>query len=78
MPTLLIWHGYRFRFYALDRDEPPHVHVVKDGKSLKVWLQSLEVARNQGYNDKEVARLLAVIAERQDDWIGAWNDFFGL
>ena len=52
MPTLLIWHGYRFRFYALDRDEPPHVHVVKDGKSLKVWLQNLEVARNQGYNDK--------------------------
>ena len=77
MPTLLIWHGYRFRFYALDRDEPPHVHVVKDGKSLKVWLQNLEVARNQGYNDKEIARVLAVIAERQDDWIGAWNDFFG-
>ena len=77
MPTLLIWHGYRFRFYALDRDEPPHVHVVKDGKSLKVWLQNLEVARNQGYNDKEIARVLAVIAERQDDWIGAWNDLFG-
>ena len=77
MPTLLIWHGYRFRFYALDRYEPPHVHVVKDGKSLKVWLQNLEVARNQGYNDKEIARVLAVIAERQDDWIGAWNDFFG-
>ena len=77
MPSLLIWHGYRFRFYALDRDEPPHVHVVKDGKSLKVWLQNLEVARNQGYNDKEIARVLAVIAERQDDWIGAWNDFFG-
>ena len=77
MPTLLIWHGYRFRFYALDRDEPPHVHVVKDGKSLKVWLENLEVARNQGYNDKEIARVLAVIAERQDDWIGAWNDFFG-
>ena len=77
MPTLLIWHGYRFWFYALDRDEPPHVHVVKDGKSLKVWLQNLEVARNQGYNDKEIARVLAVIAERQDDWIGAWNDFFG-
>ena len=77
MPTLLIWHGYRFRFYALDRDEPPHVHVVKDGKSLKVWLENLEGARTQGYNDKEIARVLAVIAERQDDWIGAWNDFFG-
>ena len=61
----------------MDRDEP-HVHVVKDGKSLKVWLQGLEVARNKGYDDREVAQLLAVIGERRDEWIGAWNDFFGL
>jgi len=77
MPTLLIWHGHKFRFYALDRDEPPHVHVVKDDKSLKVWLQSLEVVRNNGYSEQDVARLLAVIGEHRDDWIGAWNDFFG-
>jgi hypothetical protein len=38
MPTLLVWHGHKFRFYALDMDEPPHCHIVKDGKSLKVWL----------------------------------------
>ncbi len=78
MPTLLVWRGYKFRFYALDMDEPPHVHVVKDDRSLKVWLQSLEVAQNKGYSDQEVARLLAVVAERRDDWVGAWNDFFGL
>ena len=36
MPTLLIWRGYKFRFYDLDVDEPPHVHIVKDGSSLKV------------------------------------------
>ena len=78
MPTLLIWHGHKFRFFALDRDEPPHVHIVKDGKSLKVWLRNLEVVRNKGYNDREVAQLLAVTGEHRDDWIGAWNDFFGL
>ncbi len=78
MPTLLIWRGYKFRFYALDTGEPPHVHIVKGGKSLKVWLQSVEVARNKGYTDQEVARLLAIVAERRDDWMGAWNDFFGI
>lgn len=78
MPTLLIWHGNKFRFYSLDRDEPPHVHVVKDGKSLKVWLQGVEVARNRGYSDREVAALLAVVAERRGEWMEAWNDFFGL
>ncbi len=78
MPTLLVWHGFKFRFYALDADEPPHVHVVKDGKSLKIWLRSLEVARNTGYNDRDVARLIAVVAEHRDEWIGAWNGFFNL
>ena len=78
MPTLLIWQGFKFRFYALDVDEPPHIHIVKDGKSLKVWLANLEVAHNRGYNDREVARLLAVAAEHREEWIGAWNEFFGL
>ena len=78
MPTLLIWQGYKFRFYALDVGEPPHVHIVKDGKSLKVWLKSLEVAQNKGYSAQEIARLLKVALEHRDEWIGAWNDFFGL
>ncbi len=78
MPTLLIWRGYKFRFYALDMDEPPHVHIAKDGKSLKVWLGSLEIAQNRGYTEMETARLLAIVAERRDEWMGAWNEFFGL
>lgn len=78
MPTLLIWHGYKFRFYALDADELPHCHIVKDGNTLKAWLRSLEVAHNKGYNDREFGRLLAVVAEHRDDWMVAWNDFFGL
>lgn len=78
MPTLLIWQGYKFRFYALDMAEPPHIHVVKDGKSLKVWLNTVAVARNVGYNDREVDRLLAVISEHRTQWIEAWNDFFGV
>lgn len=78
MPTLLIWQGHRFRFYALDRDEPAHVHVFKDDKSLKVWLHGLEIARNKGYNDREIRRLLALIAQHRDEWIGAWNDFIAV
>ena len=77
MPTLLIWHGYRFRFYSLDRPEPPHVHIAKDGHDAKVWLTSLEVAFNKGYNDRELRQLLKKIADHRDDWIGAWNDYFG-
>jgi len=38
----------------------------------------MEIASNKGYNEREVARLIAVIAERRDNWIGVWNDFFGI
>ena len=78
MPTLLIWHGYKFRFYAMDKGEPAHVHVFKDNRSLKVWLERMEVARNVGYNDREVERLLAIIAEHREQWMEAWNGFFGV
>ncbi|PZU85919.1 MAG: DUF4160 domain-containing protein [Shinella sp.] len=78
MPTLLIWHGYRFRFYASDGPEPPHVHIVKDGRSAKVWLASMEMAYCHGYNAREVAEFLAKVTENRDDWMEKWNGFFGI
>jgi hypothetical protein len=78
MPTLLVWHGRKFRFYSSDMAEPPHVHVVKDGRTAKVWLRDLNVAYQRGYNDHEMREVMAVIASNRDASIGAWNDFFGL
>ncbi|MGB7432227.1 MAG: DUF4160 domain-containing protein [Ahrensia sp.] len=78
MPTLLVWRGYKFRFYALDRFEPPHVHIVKDGKSAKVWLRSLDLAHNKGYNERELKELLALVVQNQNEWIEAWDEFFGI
>jgi hypothetical protein len=78
MPTLLIWHGYKFRFYAADGPEPPHVHVIKDSKSAKVWLESLEMEYGHGYNTREIAEFSGKIAEHCKEWMEKWNDFFGL
>lgn len=49
MPTLLRWKGYRFFFYSADGWEPPHVHVVKDGREAKIWLRDLNIAVNLGF-----------------------------
>ena len=78
MPTLLIWRGYKFRFYASDRLEPPHVHVSKDGNAAKVWLESLDVEYARGYNEREMSQLSAIVAENRDEWIERWNGFFGI
>jgi hypothetical protein len=71
MPTLLIWRGNKFRFYASDMPEPPHIHIVKDGKSAKVWLRSLDIEYHHGCNAREMNELLAVVAEHRDEWIGS-------
>ena len=38
MPTVLRSGPYRFFFYASDHDEPVHIHVERDEKVAKYWL----------------------------------------
>lgn len=77
MPTLMIWKGHRMFFYSKEIGEPPHVHVLKDGKQLKVWLSDLRVARKAGFAPHEVSDILKIIAEHQQEFLEAWNDYFG-
>lgn len=36
---------YRIGFYSEDvrSDEPPHVHVMRDDKEIKIWLNDLTI-----------------------------------
>ena len=38
MPTALRERGYRLFFYADDRTEPRHVHVQREARTAKFWL----------------------------------------
>ena len=46
MPVVLRVNGYKFFFYEADvANEPPHVHILKDGNEGKFWLDPIRVAR---------------------------------
>lgn len=77
MPTVFEWKGWRFVFYSLDRPEPPHVHIYKDRKETKVWLESLTVARNKRCTDKELKDLLDVVRLHRQEFLERWNGHFG-
>ncbi len=77
MPTLLNWKGHKFLFYSREIGEPPHIHVLKDNKQLKVWLEDLEVARNVRFADHEINDILKVIKEHRAEFVRTWNDYFG-
>lgn len=77
MPVLLRWEGHRFLFYSREIGEPPHIHVLKDRKQLKIWLRDLTVARNVGFAAHEVGAIVRVVAENRNAFLEAWNGYFG-
>ncbi|MBW1997790.1 MAG: DUF4160 domain-containing protein [Deltaproteobacteria bacterium] len=53
MPTVMRIGPYRFFFYASDRDEPLHVHVERDDKVAKFWLDPVRLRRSGGFSRSE-------------------------
>ncbi len=75
MPTIVI-EGYSFRFYSSDRFEPAHVHVLKDRRVAKIWLDPVRLEHNRGYNRIQMNAILALTIEHRARLMGAWNEYF--
>ncbi len=75
MPTIII-DGFKFRFYSSDRLEPPHVHVLHDDNVAKIWLSTLAVEYNYGYNERELNRIVRLARENQGRLLEAWDEYF--
>lgn len=77
MPTVLRIDGYRFYFYSHEPNEPPHVHVDKAGATMKLWLESLEIAKSRGFRAKERNAILAHVEAHRAMMLEAWHEYFG-
>ncbi len=76
MPTVLRVGPYRFFFYAGDRVEPQHVHVERDDKMAKFWLDPVRFQDSNGFSRTEVARIQRLILEHHSQLVEAWNVYF--
>ncbi|HWE94753.1 MAG TPA: DUF4160 domain-containing protein [Tepidisphaeraceae bacterium] len=76
MPTVLRIGPYRLHFYAADGHEPPHVHVARDEKELKVWLDTVRAAGETGFNAREIRAVLTLIADNREVLLRTWHDYF--
>ena len=77
MPTVLRSGPYRIYFVSHDFAEPPHVHVDRDEASAKFWLRPVALARNLGFNPRELRAVERLVLENQDTFLRAWNEYFG-
>jgi len=65
MPTVLRVKGYRLGFFSADGDEPPHIHVSKDGNSAKFWLDPVQLAKDAGFSRHELNEVHDLLTEHQ-------------
>ena len=61
LPTFLRYGPYRMFTYSSDGDEPPHVHVVRDGWEAKFWMAPVRPAYSKGFDAPELRRIHRII-----------------
>ena len=76
MPTVLRVGPYRFFFYAGDKDEPPHIHVERDDKIAKFWLDPIRLKSSGGFSRAEIAKIHKIIDQNRSKMMEAWNEYF--
>lgn len=77
MPTILKTGPYRFFFYAGDRDEVQHIHVERDNKIAKFWLDPVRLQSSGGFSRMEISKIHKFINENHSKLMEAWNEYFG-
>lgn len=76
MPTITNIGPYRFFFYSNEGDEPPHVHVQRDRKLAKFWLDPLALARSSRFAPREIRTIERIISGQRPGFLDVWHEFF--
>ncbi|HKZ83632.1 MAG TPA: DUF4160 domain-containing protein [Anaerolineae bacterium] len=73
MPVVLRVKGYKFWFYEADLGEPPHMHVSKEGREAKFWLQPVKVARAGRFKPVALREIERIIHDNHDFLLNVWE-----
>lgn len=78
MPTVPGLPGpYRFFFYSFDCNEPKHVHVRRERKVCKFWLEPVALSSNNGFSAKELNRIRRLVFENLELFSETWDEHCG-
>lgn len=77
MPTVLKIKGYRFFFFSLEGNEPPHIHVEENDKVAKFWLDPINLASSSGFRSHDLTKIRAMVVIHSAEFLEKWYEHFG-
>jgi hypothetical protein len=76
-PTFKNEDGYKFKIFS-NEETRMHIHVFKAEHEAKFWLEpSIEIAYNEGFTTKELAKIKQIINKYADDFRKQYKDHIG-
>jgi hypothetical protein len=68
---------HRFFFTSFDCAEPPHVHVEREDKTCKFWLEPVVLAHSRGFKSQELNVIRRLICRHLPAILEAWYEHCG-
>ena len=75
MPVIHREAGLAFRFFSNENNEPVHIHVYGQKGGMKVWLNSLEIAKIRKLPANDQRRAMEIIKINQVKFLYEWKKF---
>ena len=72
MPTVLRVGPFRFFFVSVDYSEPPHIHVRRENKVAKFWLDPIALQKAGGFSRHELDRIARLVDEHREQLLESW------
>jgi len=67
---------YRIYFYSYDCGEPRHMHIDRENRSAKFWLDpDVALEENYGYSRKELRDIERMMREHLEVLRNEWDTF---
>ena len=57
-------------------DEPIHIHVERDDKIAKFWLDPVRLQSSGGFSRTEITKIHKIIDQKRSKLMEAWNEYF--
>lgn len=76
MPTVLIYKNYRLFFFSNENKEPIHIHIEKDDKYAKFWVEPVALTKSFGFRSDELAEIRQIIQSNIDLIKSKWDEHF--